>query len=532
MEPDNLCPPTGARFYNKLESWWNRPSRLQQAAQDLIHEDPRLRAEEATADNKDIWEWLEDRARRTSILHRMLRRVDETAQNQSCSVQHTLGFANALSAKLAKEYLATLVKVMLYLSPRTEGDIDVTRNSPFRIEEEENRVLEEILAVCARQSFENLRNAQSGRTTLENATGQLPNNSQIEETPEIRQAQPLTSEVESLLYALLDGFAEPKLAEIHAESDSDTGSFDETVEEAYENLPPELKKSEIRPLSHSQPDLDDLFGIDAKGDDFNPTAATFLSRLFSRIESDLVDSYSPRSERGVRRACMLLDTLENLRIRLVGLYDTLAAKNAAGAEHGHNDDGRNDSLYCVLRLDCAESVSWTTFNACLAKTTLALAIYSHQQRRKGGNIPRRNRLRSDERDTSSIAPQSPGFNRKAGEVIYVSEPDIERTLGMTTVEKAYAELLDSAVTCAASTEWTPRIHDILRLLVELWDRYVEHQTSLWMELPAPKLRVTDFVDDTEVARAMRRLIVIVMFQHRITVGECPDAANGTLIESH
>jgi hypothetical protein len=218
---------------------------------------------------------------------------------------------------------------------------------------------------------------------------------------------------------------------------------------------------------------------------------------------------------------MLLDALESLRSGLWNLYDTIAYQNNADTEHRHNDDDRKDSLYCVLRLDCRESVSWTAFNACLAKTSLALAISSHQQRRKGGNLPRRNRLRSDERDASAIAPQSPGFDRKVGDDIFVTVSDIGRTLSMTFIEKTYVELLDTAATCADSTEWTPRIHDILRLLVDLWERYVEHQISLWMELPAPKLRIADFVDVTEVARAMRRLIVIVMFRHRMTVGECP-----------
>lgn len=49
---------TGGRFYNKLESWWNRPSRLQQAAEELVYEDASLDEHIEMEREIGLWEWL------------------------------------------------------------------------------------------------------------------------------------------------------------------------------------------------------------------------------------------------------------------------------------------------------------------------------------------------------------------------------------------------------------------------------------------------------------------------------------------
>lgn len=373
--------------------------------------------------------------------------------------------------------------------------------STLEHKEEEDRTLEEILLVCSHQISLRQRDARGGLGR---------DHGQREGIPDFHRARDIAKDVEQTLYALLHGFGQAKLDElVDKVSDSESEMFDDDVERAYENLPEELKKGGKPPLPPPPHSVSDNNATAASADDNTSPLSLLLFNVICRINSDILDGSRQERDTGLRRAWMMVDVMESLRQGLWGLYDTVSVQ--ASPEQFNAESGRNGAPVKILEMDYEETITWSAFNACLIKTSLSLSIYVDQQRARSGKSSRRNRTSVGPRDFDRDATDSPDSDPTGAK---------DRALSMIVTEKTYLDLLNAAIAFATATQRTPRIHDMLLLLVGLYDRYVEHQTSLWMELPAPKMKVEHFIDLTEVGTSMRQLVKLVMLRHEMTASEC------------
>lgn len=507
-------PFTAGRFYNKLESWWNRPSRLQQAAEELVYEDASQAGIEVEVE-ADLLEWLEQTARRTSILHQMLRRIETSTSNRSAPVQRTSEFKGALSAKLAAEYFATLVRILLYISLQKKLESYSISESPLKDQSEEDSSIEQILLVSTNQLVERLKSAQNG------IDGQQVLRHDQEGTPDARQAVTLTKNVEQALYALLNDFGKARLEELKedSESDSDPDSdiYDEIVVRADETLYPDRV---VRHLLTSPYNDDKSGNVEAQQEkgSARPTSL-LLHKVISPIEAGILDM-SRRANTPVRLAWLMLKVMGRLEKALCSLDSATTAQVKAELSGGYD---RVEAMDCTFGRKEENTRAWAAFNVRLIKSSLMTSIYGRQERIKGGKPLRKNGGDQCERDSRRDGIGSPNM-RGNNQDAFLHDAH-HKIISMDDIEKAHLELLDAALICVEMAQERSYIHGMLILLVGLWDRYSEHQTALWMRLSAPKMKVTDFIDLTNVAIDMRRLLKEVLHRHRLTAGKCIWGAN-------
>lgn len=444
----------------------------------------------------------------------MLRRIETSTSSHSAPVQDTSGFVTALSAKLAAEYLATLVRVLLHIALQEDSESNSISKSPFKDRIEEDSSIQHILLVSTDQLFDRLNSAQNG------IEGQQLRRDE-EDTPDARQAVTLTQNVEQALYALLNDFGKAKLEELKEDFESDFDSeseiFDEIVVRAVEKLYADgiVRHSPAPPYTDDEPGNEE---VQHENDIVHPPSL-LLHKVIGRIEAGILD-ISRRADTAVRQAWLVLEMMEGLR---KALYSRNPAATAHVKAEVFDSYDRVDATDSTLGGDEGNIRAWAAFNACLIKSYLMTSIYGRQARIKGGKSLRNDRGHRYERNSTSGNIGSPDLRGK-------NQDDFphdahHKIISMGDIEKAHLELLDAAFVCVELAQERSCIHDMLILLVGLWDRYNKHQTALWIKLPAPKIKVADFIDLTHVAIGMRRFLKHVLLRHRLTAGECLWAAS-------
>lgn len=508
---------TEARFFSRLESWFNRPSRLYQAEEDIVDEDTPDSAdakEDVVLDGEDMQEWLEERARRTSILHQVLRKLDAGPPTGSSVVHGSPLYKAAICAKLAREYLTTVVKILLWTSATWKDGEQPASTVPARPPLDVQEDLGEILSVSINQVFRQLQAVQQELADRRNN----PNDS--DNARDVKQTRSLVDQVETVLFTLFDGFTKAGLAELDAGDSSDSSMLDFSDDEEDRSQKPLTSRGKIRGtyrlLPSAPPDHDyRTLGIDSHTN--YPPLQLLLFGIINHIIAELARSTSGGVESGLDRAYFMLDIIETTKKGLTGLYHATGASTTRII-----CDPNSQITYSgerTMNIHCRAAIAWATYNASLIRVSLSLSIYGHQQRMNGpGKTLRRYQTVEGEHIWSRHLPHHPDTHLRKEPLRNSQEPRHDRTLSMSNIEEAWIELLEVASVCTDLSNTRARVEDMMRLIISLWERYVEHQTAIWMTLPAPRPKVADYIDMTKVAKSLRFLTEEAMWRHGLTVG--------------
>jgi hypothetical protein len=498
--------PTASRFFNRLESWWNRPSRLQHSADDIVNEsipeadDTR---EGATLDCEDLQEWLEDRAKRTSILHQMVRKTEKQqslkAENGVCRSTYKA----VLCAKLANEYLATVVKLLASLLANWEGSPGSTTASPDEHHPERN--IREIMSISTKQIFHQLQAVQSELTSLHGPA------QDSDAARDLRQTRKLVDAVETTLFTLFNGFSKFGLVELDVDGSSDSSVSDSCAEQDDDLWKPNSSRGKIRGVCHISPSTtgQEVCAFGQNTDFDYPPLDKLLFDMVNNVIKELARTTTNGAQNGLDRSWIMLDVTEELRQGLANFYHRTSAPTTL------NDFDHNYGIPTVFsmerttNIDCRASIAWTTFNASLIKVSVSLSIYGNQQRLNSPGKANRRQRTAKSRDTLLRLVLDPRERIRREQLP-------TRSLSMPDVEKAWIELLNMASVCTDLSNTRARVADMLRLIISLWERYVEYQTAIWMTLPNPRPKVTDYIDLTGVAKSFRFLIGEAMWRHGLS----------------
>jgi hypothetical protein len=503
-----------SQFFNRLESWWNRPSRLEQAADEIIKEDRwHLTGPEGSpvlVHKEDVQNWLEVQATRTSILHQLIERLEQrrTERDFQCD-QSTSRHKAVLCAQLVKEYLTTVVNLFMSISAAWKVDLDF---SPSPSSDGSETSYREVLSISVQQIFHQLRNVQT-----ELAQHQDPAQAS-DARSDLRQTRTLIDEAESNLFILFDAFSRAGLAELDADDSSDSSAAESSDGEDDGSLKAYNTRGKIRSSPRtSTTSVQHKPHTLGQGITRAHPRHVLLFDMVNHVNRAMTQSTTDGIDTRLERGWFMLDIMEGMRKGLAGLYLTTSAPRTL------RDFDRQLGIPTIFskerttNIECRESIAWTTFNASLIKVSLSLAIYGHQQRMNSpGKANRRQRTvkKANSLLRSVLDPMDSTLVELRRQI-----PQ-SRTLSMPDVEKAWIDLLEIASVSTDLSSTRSRVVDMLRLIISLWDRQVEYETAIWMTLPGARPRVTDYIDDIEVAKSFRFLIGEAMWRHGLTAGRC------------
>lgn len=450
-----------SRFFNRLESWWNGPSRLQPAADDVVNEtNPESddTKEGAVLDHEDLQDWLEDRAMRTSILHQMVRKLERQHPLKEENGLHQSVYKAVICAKLAKEYLATVVKLLVSLLATWEGSLDSTMTPPSEHSLERN--IRKILSVSTKQGFLQLQALQTELARL-NGPAQDPDAER-----DLRQTRQLVDDVETMLFTLFDGFGKAGLAELVADDSSDSSAMESSDEQDDDSRKLNTSTGKIRGVYHLSPFTAvheyRTFTLDTACD--YPSPQDLLFGMVNHVIEELTRTTTGGTNTGLDRGWIMLDIMEELRLGLESLYHTTSAPTTL------NDFDNNYGIQTIFskerttNIDCRASIAWTTFNASLIKVSVSLSLYGHQQRMNSPGKANRRQRTVKGRDTLLRLVLDPG------ERVRREQPPC-RILSMLDVEKAWTELLGIASVCTDLSNTRARVIDMMRLIITTRRRF-------------------------------------------------------------